>query len=465
MAFSERQLMHLSRARESVRKKDFDEAFATIYYVVSDDHIKSGKEDMHPGWAEMWYEIREHVIKSAPQTLIDEIDKGIPPLVDKSLWELRLGDEERIVVLLGAGASKPAPSNIPVVSELLPQLWKRAAKLDREDLNALSRWCEANAIIDIEDLLTAAHIANFAAKSRGVLGLLDYFLFHRQEREPRPSGLRVSRSVVPQSDISAVALLQGTLETLFTLLMEPMISAQPNAGHKAIVQLVRYHTKTTIVTTNYDGCIDQALEEAAIPCEYFIGTSYPESSSDTHLMKMHGSINWSYCDSCQEMKKYDLKTVRESYERDTLSYPVIGICKNCGGQRRPMIVPPLSFKFLMFPPLTGLWDAIGCALDNSSVIVVVGYSFSEADPHIIKMINRTMGSDSKKKLVIVDTDPAIADRVKTRLTAHFDNFDTSRVIRAIRDCDELLPMLCNSLQGMPAQKKTPKKKQSAKKAP
>ena len=38
-----------------------------------------------------------------------------------------------------------------------------------------------------------------------------------------------------------------------------MIPAQPNAGHDAIVNFVAKHKNTAIVTTNYDGCIDEAF--------------------------------------------------------------------------------------------------------------------------------------------------------------------------------------------------------------
>lgn len=477
MAVSDTQLLYLRNAREAARRGRFKEAVDALLSVIRDRDIKSGKEEIHPEWGEIWGKSREQVIGLLSPSMSKEIERAVQPseMVEESLWKLRLGEEQRIAILLGAGSSKPPPSNIPVVSELLPQLWKRAAKLDREDLNALSRWCEDNAITDIEDLLTAAYIAHFSTKSRGVLGLLDYFLFHRQEHEPptyryTEAGKafsvysRGARTAVPQSNVAAVALLQDTLQTLFTLLMEPMISAQPNAGHKAIVDLALEHRNMTIVTTNYDGCIDQALEEADIAFDYFHSAVHPETSPSTQLLKMHGSINWAYCDSCQEMKRYNLKTVRDSYEADSLGYPIIGLCKNCRGQRRPMIVPPMSFKFLMFPPLTGLWDMARHAFNQSDIILVVGYSFSEADPHIIKMINRALSSDSKKKLIIVDTDRTLVDRVRTKLIAIFDNFDTNRVIRAAESCEELLPKLCQSLLGKPIASKPTKMKRTTKKA-
>ena len=266
------------------------------------------------------------------------------------------------------------------------------------------------------------------------------------------------------SDVSAVALLQDTLQVLFSLLAEPMISAKPNAGHKAIAKLISKHKNTTVITTNYDGCIDEAITDLGIPCEYLIGQ--PDSSKKneiTKLVKMHGSINWFYCESCQEMDRYDLGYIKEAYQNDKLSYPVMGICKHCGGLSRPMIVPPLSLKFFMFPSLAGLWDRTQTAFQESKIILVVGYSFSEADAYITKMISRAMAANTAKQLIIVDTNRSLVANVTDKLATHIDDFDKRRVIRAVESCDVLLPKLCNSLLGKETLPASSKAKSTTKK--
>ncbi len=136
------------------------------------------------------------------------------------MWQVRLPEEQPAAILLGVGASKPSPSNIPVVTEFLPELWRRARKLDREDLNKLASWCDGHDTSNIEDLLTAAQVANFSTRSSGILTLLNYFLYSRSE-PPRiyriAEGRTLPRSVVrPQAgDIAAIALLQDTLQALF----------------------------------------------------------------------------------------------------------------------------------------------------------------------------------------------------------------------------------------------------------
>ncbi len=466
MAVSETQREYVIRAEIALKARDFGEVVHAIYEVVSDRDVSQGREELDEKWKSIWNKVKYYAPRHIPPDVLHRIDEAIANIktVDESLWQLRLSEEEHLTILLGAGASKPAPSNIPVVTEFLPELWRRARKLDRDDLNKLAGWCEENNISNIEDLLTAAHIANFSTKSTGILTLLYYFLYFRGEQlrtYQTVGGRMVSRSTGrPQpSDVAGVALLQDTLQLLFSLLAEPMISAEPNAGHKAIAELISKHKRTTVITTNYDGCIDEAIKERGIQVEHLIGQKDQDKNGEiAKLVKMHGSINWFYCESCQEMDRYNLSDIKEAYQKDKLSYPVMGICKHCGGLSRPMIVPPLSLKFFMFPPLAGLWDRAQIAFQEANIILVVGYSFSEADTYITKMIVRAMAADSTKQVIIVDVDKSLAARVTGKLAVHIDNFETGRVIRAAESCDSLLPQLCSSLagEGMPAISPKPK---------
>jgi len=453
MIVSETQKDYLKRAEYSIERNELNEAAKIIHHVISDQDISEGREELDERWERVWNKVKNSAKRIMPPTGIERIEAAIENIasIDENLWQVNLAEEQPLTVLLGAGASKPSPSNIPVVAEFLPELWRRARKLDREDLNNLAKWCGKNNISNIEDLLTAAQIANFTTKSSGILTLLYYFLYSRSEPE-FPHFLYSERSVIPRptfrpptSDVSAIALLQDTLQILFSLLTEPMILAEPNSGHRAISELISKHINTTIITTNYDGCIDQAIKEKGIPYEYLIGQKESNNNETAKLIKMHGSINWFHCESCQEMFRYNLSDIKEAYKKNKLGYPVIQICKNCGGLARPMIVPPLSLKFFMFPPLAGLWDKAQIAFQNANIILVVGYSFSEADTYITRMIHRAMGADLTKQLIIVDTDRSLVNSVTEKLSAHIDNFNRKRVIRAIESCDSLLPRLCKSL--------------------
>jgi hypothetical protein len=57
----------------------------------------------------------------------------------------------------------------------------------------------------------------------------------------------------------------------------------------------------------------------------------------------------------------------------------MGTCKNCGGLQRPLLVPPLSFKFLMFPNLIGKWNSARQSIEKADYLKFVGYYFPAAD--------------------------------------------------------------------------------------
>ena len=311
-------------------------------------------------------------------------------------------------------------------------------------------WCEKRGITNIEDLLTAAYISNFAARNRNITSLLDYFIFSggRELLEEEEYFIRRGRLLRnAEIDVSSISFLQDTLQTLFGLLTSTMISASPNPAHQAIVDFIKEHKNTSIVTTNYDGCMDEALLREKIPFKGTIGGKNENNPNAVQLIKMHGSINWAYCDSCQDVQEFDLLELKKIYEEDRLSYPVMGICKKCGGLRRPLLVPPLSFKFLMFPNLIDIWNSARQAIEEADYLIIVGYSFSEADTYITKIISRSMSMKNNQKMIIVNTNPNLVPILRERFSAHIDGFNEKRILKACESCEQILPKILNSMLG------------------
>jgi len=416
-------------------------------------------------WLDIWKKYKPYAHKIVPPRIIKKIDEimlSIKP-VDDEIFKIKIDNEVKVTFLLGAGAS--APSGIPTVDKLLSELWKRAKKIGREDLDQLAEWCKTRGITNIEDLLTAAYISNFAARNPNITSLLDYFIFsggrelsgELEEEEyflGAPSAIRTS-----EIDVSSISFLQDTLQTLFGLLTSTMISSGPNPTHQAIVNFIKKHKNTSIITTNYDGCMDEALLRNEIPLK---GTISGENENVPHavqLIKMHGSINWAYCDSCQDVREFDLLDLKDAYEKDKISYPVMGICKNCGGLRRPLLVPPLSFKFLMFPNLIDIWNSARQSIEEADYLIIVGYSFSEADTYITKIISRSMSMNNNQKMIIINTNPNLVPVLRERFSAHIDGFDEKRILKVCKSSEIILPEI---LRSMLSKKETKKIKSTGK---
>ena len=203
-------------------------------------------------------------------------------------------------------------------------MWDKAKKLNRDDVDELAKFCEKNGIKNIEDLLTAAYLSNFAAKKNSVISLLNYFLFSDKTKDNEFFRRRRMSSDV---DASSISFLQETLQILFSLLTSTMITANPNSAHDAIAKFANEHKKTAIITTNYDCCMDEALISNNLQIKKSIDSNVTNNSNQgIELVKMHGSINWASCESCQYTREFNLSKMKKMYMDDSASYPVIGIC-------------------------------------------------------------------------------------------------------------------------------------------
>ena len=441
----EMQEHYLRRARTG----DAHDVLRCLYFIMEAGGGEAGAE-LSPEWLVLWGKVKDQAPRYAAPDVIERFEGMLSSIraCDPRIEELSLSRDDPTCVLLGAGASAPPPSAIPTVTQLLPELWRRARRLGREEIDRLIEWCDNHSIKNIEDLLTAAYIANYAAKNTAITGLLDFFLFQKdRRRSEREEYLAPGHSVGPsQVDTASIALLQDTLQILFGLLTGTMIPADPNAGHDALVSFLDGHPHTSIVTTNYDGCVDEALLRAKLPINTYI-TDAKASPESVNLIKIHGSINWSYCDSCHDVREFDLLRTKDAYLKDYLSYAVIGICKKCQGQRRPLLIPPLGLKFVMFPTLIRLWDEARTTIEAAKVLIVVGYSFAEADTYINKIIERSMTVNPRQRMVVCDSDWSLVPSLRNRFAARIDGFDEARVLPAVGSVDEVLPKVLQMLAG------------------
>jgi NAD-dependent SIR2 family protein deacetylase len=415
----------LEQARSARRSPDL--LAAILGRVLKDDEITSGEETLHPEWSEIYHSNYGALPDSLKGLLLPPPQSPILSKIDPR--------KLRVCFLLGAGASKPEPSSIPTVKELLPDLLARARRLDREDVTKLANYCEESHITNIEDLLTAAQLSEYCARNRAVLGLVDFLLF----REPAPEPSFLGRRRRAPVDVSSVALLQETLQILFGLLSSRMLPAPPNGAHQAIAAFVKEHANTSVITTNYDCCMDRALATAGLEFKYEVefANTGPETGK-IPLLKLHGSLNWFYCETCQHVFLIDIERTVKDYLDDRALYPVIGVCKDCGGQRRGLLVPPLAMKFDVPPPLNPLLDRAEAAFGEAELIAVVGFSFAEADLYLTRMLTKAM-QNTTAQLLIVDPDFDVVTRVRKRFGIRIPNFHDERIVWAVGDCSEVLP--------------------------
>jgi hypothetical protein len=279
-----------------------------LFQVSNDPDIIGGKEEIHPDWLSLFLVNAEPLRLNLSPEAFDNVKAFYSSLdpIDKALLSID-PTKGRVSFLLGAGASKPDPSGIPTVKELLPDLLTRACRLDRDEVTKLANYCDEARVDNIEDLVTAAQLSEFCSRNINVFRLVDFLLFRQENFQDTRRGISRRQS----GDVSSIAFLQDTLQVLFGLLSSRMLPANPNPAHEAIVQFVRKHPESSIVTTNYDCCMDRALSNGEIPFSYMLDFSNIQPSStgnhfSTPYIKLHGSLNWFYCETCQQTQLIDI---------------------------------------------------------------------------------------------------------------------------------------------------------------
>lgn len=429
------------RQRLWLRRMDPDESLQLQLHVIDafvEEALESKELYVHPEWLIHFERLRGDLVATNSTRVLEFFqslaiqDPAIKLIDPRSL---------KLTFLLGAGASAPEPSSIPTVKYLLPELLERARRLGRDDLTRLADFCDTRKISNIEDLLTAAQIASFCSRNPDVLQLFNMLLY-REGIGERDTGIRRRSPVV--TDTASIAFLQDTFQLLFGLLSNLMLPAQQNAAHEAIVAHTKSRPQTAIVTTNYDCCMDLALGEFGANYDYRIefsnvGEDHEASETATPLIKLHGSLNWYYCETCQNTHVVDFSKTLRSFLENKVPFPVIAACAHCGGQRRGLLVPPLSMKFDVAPPLNPLMNIAREAFEDSDLIVAIGYSFADADVYITRMLSKSMQGRESQKLLIVDPDNSVVDKLRTRFKYSIPKFDTARIMFAREGCEKFLP--------------------------
>lgn len=134
------------------------------------------------------------------------------------------------------------------------------------------------------------------------------------------------------------------------------------------------HTKNTIITFNYDMVVEESLRQWVKKIWYGFNErdveiddrqnySVTETQESIRLLKLHGSINWTYPDSAEAVVR-----VCSSYS------DIIALEKNV------ILVPP-TWKKGTNSGLDGIWSQAIKALSNATRIIVIGFSLPTTDIH------------------------------------------------------------------------------------
>jgi hypothetical protein len=178
----------------------------------------------------------------------------------------------------------------------------------------------------------------------------------------------------------------------------------------------------TFLTFNYDILLDLTLSLYGVPFDYCLNGMLNDPSIP--LLKLHGSINWAYCQQCKEIVPQSLAgwTGRIKPGFKTFGIP-IGTnirrikCKRCSTTFTdpPVLVPPTWDKGKYHASVQPVWRAAASRLSTAENLVIVGYSLPESDAFFRYLYALgTTGPTRIKSVTVID--PDLDGSLKTRIT-------------------------------------------------
>ncbi|QDR81124.1 SIR2 family protein [Sporomusa termitida] len=290
-------------------------------------------------------------------------------------------------ILLGGGAS--AAEGAPVQNLLFKKYFKALREKknysDRKRVSELCDYFKQMFFIDVlQDDLDAIEFPTFEE----AIGLLDLAVRKRQ-----------SFKEFDLENIAKSSNRIGFIRQYLVLLMAEVLedrTAAVKGLHRVLVDRLSELgclADTVFLSTNYDVLIDQALiGRNDIAVDYGIDFSNyqsPACSAHQHkpvinLYKVHGSLNWSYCPTCNTLK---LLNCQQGLLR-LHTEPSQALCANCQSIKMPVIVPPTFFKNMSNNFINIVWHKTETCLRDVSHIIFCGYSFPDADMHIKYLLKR-----------------------------------------------------------------------------
>jgi len=96
-------------------------------------------------------------------------------------------------------------------------------------------------------------------------------------------------------------------------------------------------------------------------------------------------------------------------------------------------------KFDVAPPLNPLLEHAQSAFNAADLIIVVGFSFADADLYISRMVSKAMQANKQRRMLIFDPEPAVVQKVRRQFGARIPHFDGKRILWVPGDCAKELP--------------------------
>lgn len=318
---------------------------------------------------------------------------------------LRYKPERDVLFVLGAGASHP--DGVPLQKHILPSILSGERKeiFDSEIGKEFAKFFFSN-------FKTSR---NSFPELEAVFGFLDYFI---QQNE----------SLNQEYSVEKIRRIKEYLIKLIHYIIDFQAGERTKHYHLFWEAIHKQNHNTSFITLNYDTLFEQAFEflfkqscfidycisfmnyeqsDKFKPFNYWVNPREPvlrkenEDPVSYKLIKVHGSLNWKYCNCCNQTlltpwdRSIDLnhgRFVGYTYpDKQVYEYK----CPLDGTDFQTLIMPPSFVKPLYQLVISQLLNEASKEIRIAKRIVFIGYSLSNADIHIKAIFKKNLSKDTE----------------------------------------------------------------------
>jgi hypothetical protein len=184
-----------------------------------------------------------------------------------------------------------------------------------------------------------------------------------------------------------------------------------------------------LITFNYDVGLETALYWRNREIDYGFGSPIPTA---VPLLKLHGSLNWARCTKCETLRAISMRQIFESQPaprsastsprilRHLRIKPLIDRlpphCPDAPVLGVPALVPPSWNKTQYHGAFRRIWARAAKELSEAEQIVIIGYSYPEADAFFHALVALGLADGHRvRKVLVVDPNSEVAQRVHRML--------------------------------------------------
>jgi hypothetical protein len=319
----------------------------------------------------------------------------------------------KVVVLFGAGATKACGG--PLTNEILPQAFEPRVRseIEREYyIDLLDRFLVENFHLPTKQADRTE--ADYPALPL-LLSLVDTAIDRNQPMGPAWT-VDLLRQVRRALQYMVFALLEYKLRRLTHNFYADLLHALDPARS----------APPTVISLNYDIIADNSMVRHSdrLP-DYGCDIATDRYKAQPHwgtLLKIHGSLNWSYCPGCNRLdlgvaeSGRTYKMLEELYQVNPLEqrYSCHGFpCPLCSTFVEPVLITPTQLKDYRNPHVAKVWTLAEQALRGAERAIIVGYSLPDDDLDVIYLLKRGLGqlaNRAPQNITVVEraNDPAMA---------------------------------------------------------